>query len=77
MQEGRAYEATATITAAAAAAVAAAAAAATADQKDHHEVLVIGVLHKGEQAVVLPVLPEHHVEVHTVWHPSLPAYMLM
>ena len=39
----------------------------------YQQVLVISVLNKGEEAIVLPVLPHHHVEVHTVRHSSLPA----
>ena len=43
-------------------------------QETDHEELIICVFNKREQAIVLPILPYDHVEVHTVGHPSLPAY---
>ena len=39
----------------------------------HQEVCVIGVLHEGEQAKVLTVLPDNDVEVIAEWHSCLPA----
>ena len=38
----------------------------------YHQVLIVSVFNEGEEAVVLPVLPHHQMEIHTIGYSSLP-----
>ena len=45
----------------------------TEESRTHHQVLVICVLQKGEQAVIFAILPHDYVEIYTVGYLGLPA----